>query len=88
MYSYHSTLIHLHVLFCHAKELKTTKMGIGIMREQAGPVRGESRSEARGNISFESPIGPENTSGGGGGGGVPLEIGPPGPLLYLGARGK
>ena len=30
---------------------------------------GESRSEARGNISFEGPIGPENTSGGGGGGG-------------------
>ena len=29
---------------------------------------GESRSEARGSISFEGPIGPENTSGGGGGG--------------------
>ena len=43
---------------------------------------GESRSEARGNISFEGPIGPENTSGEGG---VPLEIGPPGPLLCLGA---
>ena len=32
---------------------------------------GESRSEARGNISFEGPIGPDNTSGGGGGGGGP-----------------
>ena len=43
---------------------------------------GESRSEARGNISFEGPIGAdaENTSGGGGG---PLEIGQPGPLSYL-----
>ena len=34
---------------------------------------GESRSEARGNISFEGLVGPENTSyerpGGGGGGG-------------------
>ena len=30
---------------------------------------GESRSEARGNISFGGPIGSENTSGGGGGGG-------------------
>ena len=50
-----------------------------------GSRAGESCSEARGNISFEGPIGPENTSGGGGGGGVPLEIGPPGPLLYLGA---
>ena len=42
---------------------------------------GESRSEARGNISFEGPIGPENTSGGGG---VPLEIGLPGPYYTLG----
>ena len=32
-------------------------------------MAGESRSEARGNISFEGPIGPENTSGGTGGGG-------------------
>ena len=30
---------------------------------------GESRSEARGNISFGGPVGPENTSEGGGGGG-------------------
>ena len=32
---------------------------------------GVSRSEARGNISLEGPIGPENTSGG-----IPLEIWP------------
>ena len=42
---------------------------------------GESCSEARGNISFGGPVGPENTSegglggGGGGGGGLPLQIG-------------
>ena len=48
----------------------------------SGPVRAVVRP---GVTSFEGPIGPENTSGGGGGGGVPLEIGPPGPLLYLGA---
>ena len=30
---------------------------------------GESCSEARGNISFGGPVGPENTSEGGGGGG-------------------
>ena len=43
---------------------------------------GESRGEARSNISFGGPVGPENTSGGrdwggggGGGGGVPLQIG-------------
>ena len=28
---------------------------------------GESHSEARGNISFEGPVGPKNTSMGGGG---------------------
>ena len=56
-----------------------------------GPRAGESRSEARGNISFEGPIGPENTSGGGG---SPLRLARRalyytlGPLLYLGARGK
>ena len=32
---------------------------------------GVSRSEARGNISFEGPIGPKNTSAGGGRGGDP-----------------
>ena len=40
---------------------------------------GESRSEARGNISFGGPVSPENTSeggggGGGGGGGYPLRL--------------
>ena len=30
---------------------------------------GESRGEARGNISFGGHVGPDNTSGGGGGGG-------------------
>ena len=39
---------------------------------------GESCSEARGNISFGGPVGPENTSegggGGGGGGGYPLRL--------------
>ena len=54
---------------------------------------GESRSEARGNISFEGPIGPENTSGEGGGG-SPLRLARRAPyyalghLLYLGAWGK
>ena len=32
-------------------------------------MAGESRSEARGNISFRGPVGPGNTSGRGGGGG-------------------
>ena len=46
---------------------------------------GESRSEARGNISFEGPIGPENTSGGGGGGGVsPLRLARRAPYYTLG----
>ena len=35
----------------------------GTSRSRAG----ESRSEVRGNISFEGPIDPENMSGGGGG---------------------
>ena len=35
---------------------------------------GESCSEARGNISFVGPVGPENTSEGGGGGGYPLRL--------------
>ena len=38
---------------------------------------GESCSEARGNISFGGPVGPENTSkgwGGGGGGVYPLTL--------------
>ena len=56
---------HLHVGTRHA---------IVVTRIRAG----ESRSEARGNISFEGPIGPEITSGG--------VAGPP--LLYLGAQGK
>ena len=53
---------------------------------------GESRSEARGNISFEGPIGPKIRAGEGGG--VPLRLAcwAPyyilGPLLYLGARSK
>ena len=46
------------------------------MRKVSGlrhaPRARERRSEALGNISFEGPIGPENTSEGGG---VPLEIG-------------
>ena len=44
---------------------------------------GESYSEARGNISFEGPIGPENTSGGGGGG-SPLRLARRAPYYTLG----
>ena len=44
---------------------------------------GESGSEARGNISFEGPIGPENTSGGGGGG-SPLRLACRAPYYTLG----
>ena len=39
------------------------------MSRSSASRAGESCSEARGNISFGNPVGPENTSGGGGGGG-------------------
>ena len=46
------------------------------MSRSSASRAGESCSEARGNISFGGPVGPENTSAGGvGGGGVyPLRL--------------
>ena len=56
---------------CHTRRQWETR---NFMSRSSVSRAGESCSEARGNISFGGPVGPENTSEGGGGG-LPLEIG-------------
>ena len=62
---------------------RNTKLLNSIDKRTVGPRAGESRSEARGNISFEGPIGSENTSRGGGGG-SPLRLAQRAPYHTLG----
>ena len=55
---------------CHTRRQWETR---NFMSRSSVSRAGESCSEARGNISFRGPVGPENTSEGGGGG-YPLRL--------------